>query len=108
MTLKPCGLGKAAVLRANQPREIEMAYYKFTSISTSQPGFDCQTRNGHWNPTSAANVLRNKGCTEPIRVEHCVSDLSGHGRSGHDGRYVVIPDGNITKVANWSEFGIEQ
>jgi hypothetical protein len=86
-----------------------MSYYKFTSVSgrKADGSFHGVTVNGHWNIHSAIKRARMSKIVGKIVVEHCVSDRSGKGRGGHDGRWVVDEKDEHTKVAKWSEFGKE-
>lgn len=86
-----------------------MSFYKFTSVSGNKAdgSFHCVTVNGHWNIRSAIKRARMSNLVGDIHVEHCVADMSGKGRGGHDGRWIVNANDEPTKVAKWSEFGKE-
>jgi len=83
-----------------------MAFYKFTSISGRKEdgSHKCLTVNGHWHLGGANRAARRSKIVGPVEIEYCVADMSGHGRGGHDGRWIVDEDGTRTKIAKWSEF----
>ena len=86
-----------------------MTYHKCTTIAGAMRNGKqkCLTPRGHWNLDSATRMGRKSGLVGTMRIAHEVSDLSGRGRGGHDGRWTVGPRGKITKLATWSEFGRE-
>lgn len=86
-----------------------MSFYKFTSISgrKADDSFHCVTPSGHWKVASAINRARRSGIVGKIEIEHIVTDSSGGGRGGHDGRWTIDEQDQETKVAGWSEFGKE-
>lgn len=62
---------------------------------------------GHWNMASLIKVARKYGFEGSFNVKHCVFDMN-HGRSGHDGRWLVTENDNAVKQAAWEEFGREK
>lgn len=86
-----------------------MSFFKFTSlVGRDRDGqIITASRNGHWKPETAAKVAAAAGMVGAFEMRHSVGDLSGKGRGGHDGRFVVQPDGSVEKRAAWSEFGKE-
>ena len=74
---------------------------------TNNNGFKCLIMRGHWNIQSAITRARKSGISDEISIKHSVSDTSGGGRGGHDGRYAVDAENNIANQSDWSEFGVE-
>ena len=87
-----------------------MSFTKYSLISGRRNGeFWCETPRGHWKPANALKLSRRRGVDPTtVELEHCVGDLSGKGRSGHDGRWENDGRGNLVKVAAWSEYGQER
>lgn len=85
-----------------------MSYLKQTVISGyANNEFKCLIVRGHWNIQSAIKRARNSKIEGQINIRHAVADMSGKGRGGHDGRYIVDADNNFVKKSSWSEFGVE-
>jgi len=84
-------------------------FNKTTTISGRQSAgtFKCLRLHGHWNIDSATTRGRKSGIVGKMSILHDVSDTSGGGRGGHDGRYTVKSDDSYIKNASWSEFGKE-
>lgn len=62
--------------------------------------------HGHWNLCACVDYVKRHALIEPVTVTRQVIDMSGHGRGGHDGRYIV-ENNSIRQEAKWSEFGKE-
>jgi len=86
-----------------------MAFKKTTIITgkTKSLEFKCLIMAGHWNIKSAISRARKSKIKGKINIEHSVWDMSGKGRSGHDGRWTIGHDDSVLKKAEWSEFGKE-
>ena len=86
-----------------------MSYLKLTTILGKQENGDVKaiTLNGHWNIDSAIKRGRNSKIIGEMTITHHTNDLSGMGRSGHDGRWSVNEANTPAKMAAWSEFGVE-
>lgn len=86
-----------------------MSYRKSTVISGYKQDHEFKTLmlHGHWNISSAIKRGRKSGLVDSFGIEHKIFDNSGHGRGGHDGRWVIDADNNARKVADWSEYGKE-
>lgn len=83
-------------------------FSKKTSISNFTDGKHIFLMlNGHVNLDSCINKARAKGAVGQINIEYCVFDNNGRGRGGHDGKFKIDANNNITKVADWKEFGTE-
>lgn len=83
-------------------------FNKSTVISGRKNGeLKCLIMSGHWNIDSAINRGRKSGLTGQMSIEHSVSDTSGGGRGGHDGKYTVSDNDVCCRQSNWSEFGQE-
>ncbi len=74
-----------------------MSYQRVTFISgkNKEGRFRCTHRSGHWNLNSAINAGRKYGIVDAMEIEHTVFDNSGHGRGGHDGRWMISADNEI-------------
>lgn len=86
-----------------------MSYSKFTIYSGRDSAGKIITgaRAGHWRAETIARAARRNGIVGQIEYTHHVADLSGRGRDGHDGRYIIDSSGTVARVAKWSEFGRE-
>ena len=62
--------------------------------------------HGHWKQSAIASYCENHKLIQPVTITHQVLDGSGHGRGGHDGRYIYNKN-EITRVATFKEFGRE-
>lgn len=83
-----------------------MAYIRQTSIVGTRNGEFAHTyMAGHVNPENTLGRAKRLNIAVK-KIEHCVFDTSGRGRSGHDGRWQYV-NGEFVKVSDWSEFGIE-
>lgn len=66
-------------------------------------GNETISRTGHWRVDACERLAAKKG-QQLFSVEHKVFDMSGRGRSGHDGRWQLDHDsGKLVKVEKWSE-----
>ncbi len=85
-----------------------MGYLKQTVISgLTNKEHKCLVMRGHWNIDSAITRARESGIVGEINIKHNVCDMSGRGRGGHDGRYIVNSDDSYSKASEWSEYGVE-
>ena len=85
-----------------------MSYLKQTSIAgNTDDGFKCLIMHGHWNIESAIKRGRRSNIIGNMSITHQIFDMSGHGRGGHDGRYIVSTNNIYCRQSDWSEFGIE-
>tara|TARA_R110002167_G_scaffold270501_1_gene477012 strand:+ start:216 stop:497 length:282 start_codon:yes stop_codon:yes gene_type:complete len=83
-----------------------MAFYKYTSFHAAD-GKSHNPGHGHWSQGACKRYAARHNLTEPVTVKYQVIDMSGGGRGGHDGRF-IIAGGNINRVSLFSEFGREQ
>lgn len=67
-------------------------------------------RNGHSKDlASCVAAARKKGAVGKITITHCVFDMSGGDRGGHDGAWQTIGDTDqIEKLEEWSEGRIKK
>ena len=86
-----------------------MSYLKSTIILGKKENGDAKVLilNGHWNIDSAIKRGRNSKIIGEMIIIHYRNDLSGMGRSGHDGRWSANEANTPAKMAAWSEFGVE-
>jgi hypothetical protein len=79
--------------RGDKPRpyfwRIDMSFHKFTLISGTKAdgSYKGLIPTGHWNLNAALQAARRSKIVGQINIAHCVSDMSGGGRGGHDGRW---------------------
>ena len=59
--------------------------------------------SGHWKLESAIRRGRKAGIIGDMRITHQVYDMGGHGRSGHDGEWLVDEQDKAAKVTDWQE-----
>ena len=68
-----------------------MSYERRTIVSgkTTQGEQVFASLAGHWKIVSALRWARRANATGPVRIELAVYDMSGRGRSGHEGVFVA-------------------
>lgn len=94
-----------------------MSFHKWTSVSGKTDNFisidktpkeyKYLTLSGHWKLVPAIKAGRRSKIIGKIEITHQITDCSGKGRGGHDGRWNVDGNNQITNHADWKEFGKE-
>lgn len=86
-----------------------MSFFKFTIFAGRNKAGEIVScsRNGHWKAETITRAARKSGIVGSFQFTHAVGDTSGRGRGGHDGRFQVDAQNNVTQIADWSEFGKE-
>lgn len=76
-----------------------MSFRKYTYMRI---GNKTISRDGYWKLESCKRLAAKIG-GNLSSIEHCIFDMSGKGRSGHDGLWEVDDNGNLTQVEKWRE-----